>query len=44
LKLYKNFNSNFKKIDYGKVIIVTGSNGKSTMTNLLCRVLEQNGI
>jgi UDP-N-acetylmuramyl tripeptide synthase len=43
LKLYKNFNSNFKKIDYGKVIIVTGSNGKSTMTNLLCRVLEQNG-
>lgn len=43
LKLYKNFNLNFNKIDYGNVIIVTGSNGKSTMTNLLCRVLENNG-
>lgn len=41
LKIDKNF---LRKLTYPKdVIIVTGTNGKSTLTNLLCEILEKNG-
>lgn len=41
LKIDKNF---LKKLQYPKdIILVTGTNGKSTLTNLLCEILEKSG-
>lgn len=41
LKIDKNF---LKKLSYPKdIILVTGTNGKSTVTNLLCEILENSG-
>lgn len=33
----------FKGIDYSKVIFITGTNGKSTTTNLVTHILRKNG-
>ena len=43
LKLYPNFNLNFKNINHDKGIIVTGSNGKSTVTNMLYHSIKECG-
>lgn len=43
LKLNKSFYKGFKGFDPERVIIITGSNGKSTTTNLLYHVLTKNG-
>lgn len=40
LKLDKNFVSKFKGIDRNKVILVTGTNGKSSTTNLLHHIFK----
>lgn len=43
LKIDPNFLSHFRGIDPEKTIFITGTNGKSTTTNLLNRVLTQAG-
>ena len=43
VKLMPDFVSRFKNIDYDKVIFITGTNGKSTTTNLLAHTLKQAG-
>lgn len=40
-KLCKNFVGKFKQIDMSKVVMVTGTNGKSTTTNLIAHMLKQ---
>jgi len=42
-KIDKSFIGKFKGIDFDKVIFVTGTNGKSTLTNLLYHILLKNG-
>ena len=44
LFLDKKFASKFKQVDFQKTIIVTGSNGKSTTTNLLYHIFTENGV
>ena len=43
LKLMPNFVSGFKGIDYNKVFFISGTNGKSTTTNLLYHTLISAG-
>ena len=43
VKLMPNFVSKFKGIDYDKVIFISGTNGKSTTTNLTNHVLRSAG-
>lgn len=43
LKLDKNLIKKFKNIDYEKVIVVTGTNGKSTTVNLLNHIFSCGG-
>ncbi len=43
VKLMPNFVSCFKKIDYNKVYFISGTNGKSTTTNLLYHTLVSAG-
>lgn len=43
LKLMPDFVKHFKNIDYDKVIFISGTNGKSTTTNLLYHLLHSAG-
>lgn len=43
VKLMPNFVSHFQNIDYDKVVFITGTNGKSTTTNLLYHTLASAG-
>ena len=43
VKLMPDFISRFRGIDYGKVIFISGTNGKSTTTNLLYHTLRRAG-
>ena len=43
VKLMPNFVSKFKGIDYNKVIFISGTNGKSTTTNLTYHVMKSAG-
>ncbi len=43
LKLMPDFVAHFKKIDYDKVFFISGTNGKSTTTNLLYHTLVSAG-
>ncbi len=44
LKLQKDFVKHFKGIDHDKVIFISGTNGKSTTTNLVYHTLKSGGI
>ncbi len=37
------FVKHFKNIDYAKVVFITGTNGKSSTTNLVTHILKENG-
>lgn len=43
VKLQKDFVKYFKGIDYDKVIFITGTNGKSTTTNLVSHTIKTSG-
>ena len=43
LAIDPDFVKHFKNIDYSKVVFITGTNGKSSTTNLLTHILKQNG-
>jgi len=43
VKLMPNIVARFKGIDYNKVYFISGTNGKSTTTNLLCHTLRSAG-
>ena len=43
VKLMPDFVAHFKDINYDKVIFITGTNGKSTTTNLVCHTLQSAG-
>lgn len=43
LKIDPNFVKKFKNLDYSKVLFITGTNGKSTTTNLVSHILKVNG-
>lgn len=43
VKLMPDFVAHFKKIDYDKVYFITGTNGKSTTTNLMAHTLRSAG-
>ena len=43
IKLMPNFVAHFKHIDYNKVYFISGTNGKSTTTNLLYHTLKSAG-
>ena len=42
LTIDPDFVKHFKNIDYSKVIFITGTNGKSSTTNLVTHILKQN--
>lgn len=42
-KLEKKFIANFKNIDYDKVIMITGTNGKTSTTNLVAYTIKNSG-
>ena len=44
IKLMPDFVSHFKKIDYDKVVFISGTNGKSTTTNLIYHTLLTSGV
>ena len=44
LKLMPNFVKYFKGVDYNKVFFISGTNGKSTTTNLLYHTLKSAGL
>lgn len=43
LKLMPDFPAHFKNIDYNKVIFISGTNGKSTTTNMIRHTLQSAG-
>jgi len=43
IKLDKNFIANFQNIDYNKVIMITGTNGKTSTTNLVAHTIKNSG-
>ncbi|MCG2729976.1 MAG: Mur ligase family protein, partial [Acetobacterium sp.] len=43
LSIDPSFVKHFKNIDYSKVIFITGTNGKSSTTNLVTHILKENG-
>ena len=42
-KLYKNFVAGFKNIDLNKVVMVTGTNGKTGTANMIAHTLRSAG-
>ncbi len=43
MKIDPHMVAHFKGIDYSRVLFITGTNGKSTTTNLLCHILRNSG-